>query len=99
MKRNLANAKEKSAAVDVEIQQYAINIKSLQKEKMQERSILDNHAKGVGPALRVLESNLKMRVEGVKRKRVSNKLSGDLKVFRGLASYPIYAYRPFGPSP
>ena len=67
LKRNLSNTKEKAAAVDVEIQQYAANIKSLQKEKLQEKSILDNHANKLGPALSNLEKHLKMRTEGVKR--------------------------------
>ena len=67
LKRNLAMAKEKSAAVDVEIQQYASNIRSLQNEKMRDRAILDNHSRQVGPALEALEDRLKFRIEGVKR--------------------------------
>jgi hypothetical protein len=68
LKRNLANAKEKSVAVDVEIQQCASNIKSLQREKTQDKNILESHAKQVRPALTILENQLKMRVQGVKRK-------------------------------
>jgi len=67
LKRNLAMAKEKSAAVDVEIQQYASNIWSLQNEKMRDRAILDNHSRQVGPALAALEDRLKFRIEGVKQ--------------------------------
>jgi predicted helicase len=67
LKRNLAMAKEKSASIDVEIQQYASNIRSLQNEKMRDRAVLENYAKQTGPALSALEDRLKLRIEGVKR--------------------------------
>ena len=67
LKRNLANVKEKMAAVDIEIQQYTSNIQSLQTEKARDKSVLDNYASNIGPALTSLEEQLKFHVEGLKR--------------------------------
>jgi len=86
LKRNLANAKEKSAAVDVEIQQYSSNIKSLQSEKSRDRNILENHARHLAPTLATLESSLKFRIEGVKP---------DLLLFRFTHIDPIDHSREF----
>ena len=71
MKRNLTIAKEKSSAVDVEIQQYTSNVESLGDEKLRDKSILDGRARLVGPLINVLEEQLKFQAESVKCKRKS----------------------------
>ncbi len=66
-KRQLASAKEKCAAVEVEIQQYGSSVAGLRSEKTKERRILESQAQRADPTIELLEHALGFSMHGVQR--------------------------------